>query len=84
MNIKIFLIISIILLAILYLSKIQENNGTGALVQLAAKGPQDLYLTGTNSLYPYYYPSNPYYYPMYYPYYSRKYWPRRHRHRYRY
>ena len=68
MNIKYVIISIILLLIILILYRYKENN-SGALIQLAAKGPQDYYLTGMDSLYPYYY------YPYYYPYYSRFYYP---------
>jgi len=84
MHIKYTIILIIILTILLFIYKHKENN-TGALVQLVAKGPQDYYLTGTNSLFPYYpyYPFYyPNYYPFYYPYYSRYYYPTRLRRRY--
>lgn len=54
--------IAMIIIIILVLSLIAPRRidgfGTGALVQLYAKGPQDLHLTDDNHVYPY-----PFYYP---------------------
>jgi hypothetical protein len=74
MYIKTIILILLILLIITFLYDYKENN-SGALVQLYAKGSQDIYLTGSDSLYPYYYSYYPrYYYPRYY--YPRYYYPR--------
>lgn len=72
-NSIIILIIVIVLIMIAFVSK--EHYNQGALIQLAAKGPQDTYLTGDAWKYiPYwYYPYRPFWnMPTRIPYYS--YW----------
>ena len=64
MNMKLVIYIIIILIVIYLLFNKKQENQSGALLQLYAKGPQDYYLT--DDTFPYYYPIyNPYYYPYY-------------------
>lgn len=60
---------AIIIVALLVLPKIIYDKfatSPGTLIQLAAKGPQDLYLSGPSGYYKYYWP----YYQGYYGYYG--------------
>jgi hypothetical protein len=66
LNIKIITIIIVILFIIVILYDKHEEQFAGALMQLYAKGPQDMYLTGLNNRNMYqsdyiYYPYNPLY-----------------------
>ena len=54
---KIYIIIFVILLLSILLLYHTNEHFAGALLQLYAKGPQDYYLTGNESLFPYYYPN---------------------------
>lgn len=56
------LVIVIVLLFILFGDSIEGYGGTGALIQLTAKGPQDSHLTGTDTDKYWAYPWSPYYY----------------------
>jgi len=56
-------IIIILLLIVLFLIPKIEGYSQGALTQLFAKGPQDLYLTGPSHVFPYNYPFDNWYYP---------------------
>ena len=57
------LIVLGIIVLILFQTQNYEHMGTGALIQLYAKGPQDAYLTTDTEKY-----YNPFYYPYAYPY----------------
>ena len=56
------LLILLLYLIMLFPYRFKETNDSGALIQLAAKGPQDTYLTGDAWKYLYY----PYHYPYSY------------------
>ena len=79
-NLVIAIIILVAICLLAFMSDKKEAIGTGALIQLQAKGPQDTYLTGDAWKYfpPWYYnsfwgPYGPFYIPTrnlkYYPYY---------------